>query len=731
MSDLSIERDIQQIVHGACTDPFRVLGMHRAEKNGSLIVRAFVPSAARLEVVHAETGRAVTAERIHPAGLFEAEVESEERFPYRLRAYSPAGEVKERADPYAFHSSLGELDLHLLGEGTELRVYRKLGAHPVAMDGIDGVRFAVWAPNAERVSVVGRFNDWDGRVNVMRLHPGVGIWEIFIPGLSPGDLYKFEIKPRHGAAFLKSDPLAFRSELRPETASVVHRLGEFDWNDAEWLEQRRAANPTAEAISIYEVHLGSWRRGDGDTLLDYRQVAAPLADYVREMGFTHVELMPIMEHPYDPSWGYQVTGYFAPTSRYGDPDGFKFLVDHLHQQGIGIILDWVPAHFPKDAAGLRRFDGTALYEHEDPRRGEHPDWGTLIFNYGRNEVRNFLVSNALFWLDEYHVDGLRVDAVASMLYLDYSREEGQWLPNAQGGRENLEALHFLREVNRIVHDHTPGALVIAEESTSWPGVTHNPDSGGLGFDFKWNMGWMNDFLRFIEEDPVHRKYHFGLLTFSLMYAFSENFILPLSHDEVVHGKRSLLDKMPGDEWQKFANLRLALGFMWSHPGKQLLFMGGEIGEWSEWSESRSLDWEGLSYPPRAGLQRWVSDLNRLYRAEPAFWELDSAYQGFEWIDFHDVEQSMLAFIRRGQNPEDEVVITSNFTPVPREAYRIGVPRAGVYRELLNSDAECYGGSNVGNSGRIETEAVEAHGRSHSLNLRIPPLGILILKRESA
>jgi 1,4-alpha-glucan branching enzyme len=581
------------------------------------------------------------------------------------------------------------------------------------------------------VSVVGDFNGWDGRRHAMRLHPGAGVWEIFVPGLQAGAVYKYEVQTPQGATFLKADPVGFAAEHRPATASVVHDLREFEWTDQEWMDRRRAEDCYTRPMAVYEVHLGSWRRvpGEEDRPLTYRELARELGEYVAEMGFTHVELLPVAEHPYDPSWGYQVTGYYAPTRRHGSPDDFRFFVDHLHSLGIGVILDWVPAHFPKDAHGLRRFDGTALYEHEDPRQGEHPDWGTLIFNFGRNEVRNFLLANALYWLEEFHVDGLRVDAVASMLYLDYSRPAGQWVPNAFGGRENLEAIHFLQQLNATVRDRHPGALMIAEESTAWPGVTQAPHLGGLGFHLKWNMGWMNDFLRFIEEDPVYRKYHFNLITFSLMYAFSEHFVLPFSHDEVVHLKGSLLEKMPGDDWRKFANLRLALGFMWAHPGKKLLFMGGELGQRREWSESRSLDWHLLEEPLHAGMLRWVRDLNAVYRRERAFWETDFSYEGFDWIDFGDVEQSVLSFVRRGAQSGEELVFVCNFTPVPRFGYRIGVPRPGAYRELLNSDAEVYGGSNLGNFGLVHSEPVPEHRRADSVRLTLPPLGILVLKRE--
>jgi 1,4-alpha-glucan branching enzyme len=724
-------KEIERIVQGEHPDPFRWLGPHPVPglDGSERVVRVFDPDADEVWVEGRGEDGPVAMKRLDDAGLFEATI-ADGAGPTAYRVRKRYGEkVHEAYDAYAFPSTLGDVDLYLLGEGSDQRLYRKLGAHPIDVDGVRGVRFAVWAPNAQRVSVVGPFNVWDGRRNPMRLHPGAGVWEIFIPGIDRGELYKFEIKPRQGAPFLKADPVAFYSEVRPDTGSVVHGLTEYHWSDGEWMARRGAFDATREAMAVYEVHLGSWRRGEGDRMLSYRELAKPLADYVQEMGFTHIELLPISEHPYDPSWGYQVTGYFAPTSRFGMPDDFRYFVDHMHQRGIGVILDWVPAHFPKDAHALRRFDGTALYEHADPRQGEHPDWGTHVFNFGRNEVRNFLVSNALYWLEEFHIDGLRVDAVASMLYLDYSREAGAWVPNQYGGRENLEAIDFIKHLNHTVRERVPGALMIAEESTAWPAVTQPVEFGGLGFHLKWNMGWMNDFLRFIEQDPVHRKYHFGLLTFSLMYAFSEKFVLPFSHDEVVHGKHSLLEKMPGDAWQKHANLRLALGMMWGHPGKQLLFMGCEIGQVREWSESRSLDWHVLDDPLHRGLQRWVRDLNRVYRAERALWACDFDPRGFEWIDFHDIEQSVISFVRRGENPGEEIVFVCNFTPVPREGYRVGAPAPGYYREVLNSDAAVYGGGGVGNDGGVASEAVSAQGREHSISLNLPPLGILLLKRE--
>jgi 1,4-alpha-glucan branching enzyme len=733
LATLSI--DIQQVVDGNHRDVFRVLGMHRVSIAGELrlVVRAFLPGADSVSVVDAECGDVHPMERAHPAGFFEAVLSpGAHPFPYRLRVHWEDGTTAEEADPYAFASTIADFDLYLIGEGTHLRLWDVLGAHPDEIDGVEGTRFAVWAPGARRVSVVGDFNLWDGRRHVMRFHPGAGVWEMFIPGVGAGTAYKYELQGATGGQFLKADPVAFHAEHNPATASVVADLRGWEWSDGEWMEKRRGEDCYKRPMAIYEVHAGSWMRvpEEEDRPLTYRELAHRLGEYVVEMGFTHVEFLPLAEHPYDPSWGYQVTGYFAPTSRFGTPEDFRYLVDHLHALGIGVILDWVPAHFPKDAHGLRRFDGTALYEHEDPRQGEHPDWGTLIFNFGRNEVRNFLVANALYWLEEYHVDGLRVDAVASMLYLDYSRQPGQWVPNPLGGRENLDAIHFLQQVNGTVRDRHPGALMIAEESTAWPGVTQRPELGGLGFHLKWNMGWMNDFLRFAEEDAVYRKYHFNLLTFSLMYAFSERFVLPFSHDEVVHLKGSLLEKMPGDAWQKFANLRCAFAFMWGHPGKKLLFMGGEIGQWREWSEGRSLDWHLLDDPMHAGLQRFMRDLNALYRRERAFWETDFTYEGFQWIDFRDVEQSVLTFMRRGAESGEQLVFAFNFTPVPRHQYRIGVPHAGGWSEVLNSDAEAYGGSNLGNMGRVDTEPVPAHGFDQSIRLTLPPLGALVLKHEA-
>ena len=630
---------------------------------------------------------------------------------------------------YQFPQILTEFDLHLIGEGTHYKNYEKLGAHVREVKGVNGVHFAVWAPNAEAVCVIGDFNKWDGNSHKMRMLGSSGIWEIFIPGLSEGEIYKFNIKSKSGEVLEKADPYAFSSEIRPKSASIVYDIDKYTWNDAKWLSEREHHNALDAPISMYEVHLGSWMRvpEDGNRYLTYRELAKKLAEYVKEMGYTHVQLMPVTEYPLDASWGYQTIGYFAPTSRFGKPEEFMYFVDYMHQNGIGIILDWVPAHFPKDGHGLARFDGTCLYEHADPRKGEHQDWGTLIFNYGRNEVRNFLLSNALFWLDKYHIDGLRVDAVASMIYLDYSRQSGEWIPNQYGGNENLEAIDFLKRFNEVVHSTHPGVLTIAEESTAWTGVSRPTYLGGLGFSLKWNMGWMNDTLRYFSKDPIHRKYEHDNLTFSLLYAFTENFILVLSHDEVVHGKRSLLDKMPGDIPQRFANLRALYGYMYGHPGKKLLFMGGEIGQWWEWNHDESVHWHLLQHESHQGLQRYVRDLNRLYQSEPALYEVDFDYHGFEWIDFRDAEGSIISFVRRGKDPENFLVFVYNFTPVARMGYRVGVPKGGFYKEVMNSDSWSYWGGNMGNFGGIWANEMPWHGRAASLSLTIPPLSMVVMK----
>ncbi|MEW6740664.1 MAG: 1,4-alpha-glucan branching protein GlgB [Nitrospirota bacterium] len=628
---------------------------------------------------------------------------------------------------------LTDFDLHLIGEGTHYKNYEKLGAHVVEVNGAKGVHFAVWAPNAKGVSVIGDFNHWDGKKHPMKLLGDSGIWEIFIPGLDEGELYKFEVKSKYrGYKEQKADPFAFYFEVRPKSAAIVYNIeNKHQWQDAEWMEIRRKKNWFESPVTIYEVHLGSWMRvpEDNNRFLTYRELADKLIPYVKELGFTHIELLPISEHPLDASWGYQTIGHFAPTSRHGRPEDLMYFVDKCHQNEIGVIIDWVPAHFPKDAHGLGYFDGTCLYEHEDPRKGEHRDWGTLIFNYGRNEVTNYLISNALFWLEKYHIDGLRVDAVASMLYLDYSREPGDWIPNIYGGNENLEAIDFLKKFNEVVHQYHPGVLTIAEESTAWTGVSRPTYLGGLGFSMKWNMGWMHDTLEYFSKDSIYRKYHANNLTFSMLYAFTENFILPFSHDEVVHGKRSMLDKMPGDMWQKFANLRALLGYMYGHPGKKLLFMGSEFGQWREWNFDESLDWHLLQHEPHKKLQRFLSDLNNLYITEPAMHEVDFEWHGFEWIDFHDSDNSVISFIRRAKNHDDFLVFVFNLTPIPRFGYRVGVPRGGFYREILNSDSEIYWGGNIGNAGGVYADNVPCHARQFSLNLILPPLSVLILKPE--
>ena len=625
-------------------------------------------------------------------------------------------------------STLGDLDLHLLGEGTHLRAFEKLGAHPCRLDGVDGVSFAVWAPNARSVSVVGDFNQWDGRRHPLRPVGANGFWEAFVPDLGPGTLYKFELHGPDGALLpLKADPYAFRCERSPGTASIVHGLQDFPWGDQGWMEARRASRPHAAPMSIYELHLGSWRRRPDGTFMSYREIAEDLAPYAAWLGFTHVQLLPVMEHPFDPSWGYQPLGLFAPTSRFGGPEDFKAFVDILHRAGLGVILDWVPAHFPADSHGLGFFDGTHLYEHADPRQGRHMDWGTLIYNYGRTEVQNYLIANALFWLEQYHVDGLRVDAVASMLYMDYSRKEGEWIPNRHGGRENLEAVAFLRRLNEVVYAHHPDAFTVAEESTAWPGVSRPTDRGGLGFGFKWDMGWMHDTLRYLSQGMMARPHHHDEITFSMLYHDAENYVLPLSHDEVVHGKRSLLGRMPGDSWERMANLRLLYAWLFAHGGKKLLFMGGEFGQGREWNHDTALDWELLDSPSHKGIHDLVRDLNLLHRSEAALHQGDCQAGGFAWIDCGDRFNSVLTLLRRTQDPGDFVAIAFNFTALPRHGYRIGVPRAGAYRELLNSDSMHYGGRNLGNTGKVRTEPVPAHGFPQSLNLTLPPLAAIFLR----
>jgi 1,4-alpha-glucan branching enzyme len=718
--------DIDAIAGAYHGDPFAVLGPHAVA--GGVVVRAFLPLAETAVVLPA-AGPPVPMTKVQGDGFFEAFLpKAALPLAYTLQMHTYGGDTQTFADAYNFPSTLSAYDAHLLGEGTHMHIYERLGAHPMTLDGVDGTLFAVWAPNALRVSVVGDFNQWDGRRHQMRFHPGNGIWELFIPGLGLGTLYKYEIKARYQNYLVnKADPVGFFQEMRPKNASIVWELDRHAWSDDAWLAERAARQALDAPISIYEVHLGSWRRKNGWEWLTYADLAAELVPYVKEMGYTHIELLPIAEHPFDGSWGYQVTGFFAPTSRFGTPDDFMAFVDACHAAGLGVILDWVPAHFPTDEIGLGFFDGTHLYEHEDPRQGFHPDWGTYIFNYGRNEVRQFLISNALFWLDKYHIDGLRVDAVASMLYLDFSRESGQWVPNRYGGRENIEAIAFLRAFNTAVADQYPGAITIAEESTSWGGVSKPVSEGGLGFDYKWNMGWMHDTLQYMQNEPIYRSYHHGTLTFSLLYAFSEHFVLPFSHDEVVHLKRNMLDKMPGDVWQKFANLRLLYGYQWSHPGKKLQFMGSEFGQWREWSEARSLDWDLLAGDARhGGLQKLVRRLNELYAAESALHDTEYSWEGFEWIDLHDSLSSILAYERRSAATGERLLVVCNFTPVVREGYRLGVPENGRYTELLNSDDTIYGGSHVTNPDR-DSEPTPWQGQPASIVFTLPPLAVVYWK----
>ena len=715
----SEEQMFEALVKGRHGDPFAVLGLHRV--GNTRIVRTFQPQARSVALIDAGGDTLAEMKRMHTDGLFEARMPPRKRS-YRFRISNYDNSSYDIEDPYRFASSLGDLDLYLLGEGSDRRIYQKLGAQVCALDGVHGTRFAVWAPNASRTSVIGDFNDWDGRRHCMRLHPANGIWEIFLPGVVAGARYKFEMLDQNGKLLpLKTDPYGSYHESPPGNASIVY-VSQHGWQDSEWTA-RRNMNPRLDVpVSIYEVHLGSWRHAEGDRCLSYRELADELIDYVREMGFTHIELLPVTEHPFDGSWGYQPIGMFSPTQRFGEPDDFRYFVDRCHAADIAVILDWVPAHFPKDEHGLRRFDGTALYEHEDPRRGEHADWGTLIFNFGRREVINYLIGSALCWIDEFHIDALRVDAVASMLYLDYSREEGEWLPNEHGGNENLEAVEFLRRLNIELHAHS--AASYAEESTAWPGVSRPVDLGGLGFTYKWNMGWMNDTLSYMSEDAVHRKHHHDKMTFGLVYAFDENFVLPLSHDEVVHGKHSLLGRMPGDEWQRFANLRAYLGNMFAHPGKKLLFMGSELAQYQEWNHDRSMDWNLLDYPAHRGIQNLVRDLNRLYKSTPALYEVDFSAAGFEWIDWDDRDNSILSWIRRDRSG-GHIICVSNFTPIVRHGYHIGVADSGSYTEVMNTDAEIYGGSGIDNA-TIAAQEQGCHGKPYSLRLTVPPLATIIL-----
>jgi 1,4-alpha-glucan branching enzyme len=720
--------ELRNLVQLKFRSPHEWLGMHPLGDGTGLVVRVMVPDAKEIEVqpTHEKNKPKFKLKRIHESGVFEGvTLDTNHVYAYDLLITTHHGQTRRTRDPYSFLPTLSEADLYLFGKGDERRIYEKLGAQLRVIDGTRGTAFAVWAPNARRVSVVGDFNNWDGRSHSMRSLGASGVWEIFLPEVGEGAHYKFELENIHGHIVLKTDPFGFFFEVPPKNASIVWNTNKFQWTDGAWMKRRRERDVLRSPMSIYEMHLASWRRKTQTESFSYRELAAPLVEYVRQMGFTHVEFLPVAEHAFYPSWGYQVTGFYAPTSRYGTPDDFQYLVNALHEAGIGVIVDWVPAHFPRDDWALARFDGTALYEHEDPRKGAHQDWGTLIFNYGRHEVVNFLVANALFWCDRYHIDGLRVDAVASMLYLDYSRREGEWIPNQYGGRENLEAIEFLKKFNHLTHVEFPGVATIAEESTAWPQVTRPPHLGGLGFSLKWNMGWMHDTLGYFGRDPVYRKYHQNDLTFAMLYHHHENFILPLSHDEVVHGKGSLLGRMPGDDWQRFANLRALLAYQWFFPGKPLLFMGGEFGQSAEWNADAPLDWWLLDAGPyHRGVQRFVADLNRLYQAEPGLSKADYDIAGFYWLDCTDQESSVLAFVRQDSERTSEFVVIMNLTPMTRHGYRIGLPRPGRWREVVNSDAGIYGGSNVGNMGEVMAQNLTWHNQPHSAQFTLPPLSVV-------
>ncbi|NEP02498.1 MAG: 1,4-alpha-glucan branching enzyme [Symploca sp. SIO2E9] len=742
---------IDRIIWNQHHDPFEVLGPHQLEQNGqtSWVVRAYLPNAEAAWVVCPEERVEYPMQTVHHPHFFEATIESTELANYQLRIKEGEHE-KVIYDPYAFRSPLlTDYDKHLFAEGNHHRIYEKLGAHPTTINGVKGVYFAVWAPNARNISLLGDFNNWDGRKHQMR-KGHTGIWDLFIPGLDVGESYKYEVKNYEGHIYEKSDPYGFQQEVRPKTASIVTDIDAYTWQDAEWMERRRQTEPLSKPISVYEVHLGSWLHASsaepaikengeaeavvqvselkpGARFLTYRELTKKLIPYVKELGFTHIELLPVAEHPFDGSWGYQVTGYYACTSRYGTPEDFMYFVDQCHQNDIGVIVDWVPGHFPKDGHGLAFFDGTHLYEHADPRQGEHKEWGTLVFNYSRNEVRNFLVANALFWFDKYHIDGMRVDAVASMLYLDYAREEGEWLPNQYGGRENIEAADFLRQTNNVIFSYFPGIVAIAEESTAWPMVSWPTYVGGLGFNLKWNMGWMHDMLDYFGMDPWFRQFHQNNVTFSMWYHHSENYMLALSHDEIVHGKSNMLGKMPGDNWIKFANVRCLYAYMFTHPGKKTLFMSMEYGQWNEWNVWADLDWHLLQHESHQQLKRFVSELNQVYQQEPALYSQDFAQEGFDWIDCSDNRHSVVSFIRRAKDSDEFIITVCNFTPQPHSHYRVGVPEMGFYTEIFNSDAREYGGSNIGNLGGKWTDEWWFHNLPYSLDLSLPPLGVLILK----
>lgn len=725
-------KEISEIVNAQMSDPFELLGLHPLGRGhgNSLEIRTFCPFASEIQIL-AKDGSTKEMKKVHPDGLFVWQSPRDAvPFAYTLVISTDAGDSWESRDPYSFLPQLGELDLHLFTEGKHLKLYDCIGARVWKAEDIDGVLFSVWAPNARWVSVSGSFNDWDRRRHPMRSRGSSGVWELFVPELQAGDLYKYVIITGDGRNLDKADPLALFSEIRPATASVVTDLAGLEWSDNSWITRRSETNPLTRPLSVYEVHAASWRRpSDGRLFCSWDDLARELIPWVEELGFTHIELLPITEHPFDGSWGYQTMGFFSPTSRFGSPADFAAFVNTCHTRGIGVILDWTPAHFPTDEFGLAEFDGTCLYEHADPRMGRHPDWDTLVFNYDRAEVRNFLLASALFWFEKYHIDGLRVDAVASMLYRDYSRKNGEWIPNEFGGNENFGAVSFLQDLNTHVHGQYPGALVIAEESTAWPAVSRPVDSGGLGFTLKWNMGWMNDTLEFFSKTPVHRKHHIDELTFSMAYAYSENFLLPLSHDEVVHGKGSLISRMPGDRWQQFANLRLLLSYQWAHPGRKLLFMGAELAQWSEWNHDEQLDWNLLEYPPHQGIRMLVTNLNRIYRETPALYELDSSPEGFRWVDFSDQSQTIISFLRLDSSG-GKLLCIFNMTPVPRDSYRIGVPDPGEWVVILNTDAEEYGGSGAGSHAGIQSEGECIHGFENSITLTLPPLAAVFLMRGS-
>lgn len=718
--------EVDALVQGIHNNPHHILGMH--ECIDDLYINAYLPGAKVVNAIEVSTKKKYTLVSERVPGFFSVVIKDKKPFEYKLNVRFDNGDEVTYFDPYVFEPVIDPIDISLFNEGKHYSIYEKMGAHPMTVDGVEGVLFAVWAPNADRVSVVGNFNNWDGRRHPMRKLDYSGIYELFIPGKLVGEIYKYEIKAKSGQVFMKSDPYAFSSEVRPANASRIVDIS-YKWKDTAWMEKRETKDTDAQPMAIYEMHLGSWKRPtDGREFFNYRDIASLLADYLLMMNYNYVELMPIMEHPYDPSWGYQVTGYYAPTSRYGSPADFMYFVDYLHSKGIGVILDWVPAHFPKDEHGLGRFDGTALYEHEDPKRGEHPHWGTYIYNYGRNEVRNFLVANALYWAEKYHIDGIRIDAVASMLYLDYGRGDGEWLPNIYGGNENLEAIDFIKELNSKMHELHKGVIMIAEESTAWPMMTHPVEAGGLGFDYKWNMGWMNDFLNYMKLDPLYRKYHHNDLTFSMVYAYSEKFILVLSHDEVVHEKGSMIAKMPGGYEDKFSNLRVAYGYMMTHPGKKLLFMGQEFGQLREWSEARSLDWFLLDQPLHKKMQKWVADLNHMYTTYDACYYNDNNQMGFEWTKVDDANTSIIAFVRRGKTVKDQLLFVCNFVPVERKDYWIGVPCLTEYEEIINSDAKIYGGSGTKN-GKVKAFEEKCDRMPYAISIDIAPLSVMVFKYD--